>query len=61
MAIDSKYVRTVLGVQYRWRMIGMIRPRLEASLKQRMTFDSREYNSKYRSIVSLMTFSPYLE
>ena len=41
MAADPKYIRTVLGVQYRWRIVNMTRSRPEAKSKQRIIFDSR--------------------
>ena len=41
MAADLKYIRMVLDVQYRLRMVEIMRPRSEVKPKQRMISDNK--------------------
>ena len=43
MAVDPEYIRTVLDVQYRWRIINITRLKSQTKPKQKMISDSREH------------------
>ena len=40
---NLEYMRTVLAIQYRWKMVGITSSKSEVKLKQKMIPDCREY------------------
>lgn len=46
MIVDIKYVGMVSDTWYRWRMVDIIKPRLEPRAKKRMSSDNRALSRK---------------